>query len=298
MDTKQLAAFCAVVERESFSRAATSLGVTQPAVSQQVRALEERLGSQLLDRSGRRVVPTDAGARLYRGAQRLLALEEQLLTELSEPVAGPLGGTLELGASTGPAAIVVPLLLCEFQQANPSLDVRLSVHDTQTVVSLVAERQLELGIVGAARRRRSVEFEPFFSDEVILVCSPGLPFAGRTISVAELPEIPLVLMQEGAGVRQLLEDELRRQGRRLRDLRGELVLGLQESVRSAVPAGYGATFISRPAVEADLATGTLAEVRVSGLDLQREISIARAAGRVPSRAAEAFLTFAKDKLGQ
>jgi len=296
MDTRQLAAFCAVVERESFSRAASSLGVTQPAVSQQVRALEKRVGLQLLDRSGRRVVPTDAGARLYRGAQRLLTLEDQLFTELSHPTEGPLAGTLEIGASTGPAAIVVPLLLCEFHRENPALDVRLSVHDTQTVVSLVAERELELGIVGAARRRRAVEFEPFFSDEVILVCPPGHPSAGKTIDLDELPEIPLVLMQEGAGVRQLLEDELRRERKRLRDLNVELVLGLQESVRSAVQAGYGATFISRRAVETDLAAGTLAEVRVKGLDLQRQISIARAAGRVPSRAAEAFLAFAEDRL--
>lgn len=296
MDTKQLAAFCAVVERRSFSQAAAALGVTQPAVSQQVRALEKRLDSQLLDRSGRRVVPTDAGTRLYRSAQRLLALEEQLLADFTEPAEGPVGGTLGIGASTGPAAIVLPLLLCEFQRANPEVHVQLSVFDTQTVVSLVAERELELGIVGAARKRRSVEFEPFFSDEVILVCPPGHELAGRTITLDELAHAPLILMQEGAGVRQMVEDELRRQGRRLRDLRANLVLGLQESVRSAVQAGYGATFISRRAVEAELAAGTLAEVRVDGLDLQRQISIARAAGRVPSRAAEAFLTFARERL--
>jgi LysR family transcriptional regulator, transcriptional activator of the cysJI operon len=296
MDTKQLAAFCAVVERESFSQAAALLGVTQPAVSQQVRSLEKRLGTQLLDRSGRRVVPTDAGTRLYRSAQRLLALEEQLLAELTRPDEGRLTGTLELGASTGPAAIVVPLLLCDFHAENRELDVRLSVHDTQTVVSLVAERELELGIVGAARRRRAVEFEPFFSDEVILVCPPDHPSADSTIGVDELRELPIVLMQDGAGVRQLLEDELRRQGTRLRNLRVELVLGLQESVRSAVQAGYGATFISRRAVETDLAAGTLAQIRVDGLDLQRQISVVRATGRVPSRAAEAFVAFARERL--
>ena len=296
MDTKQLAAFCAVVERASFSRAAALLGVTQPAVSQQVRALEKRLGVQLLDRSGRRVVPTDAGTRLYRGAQRLLALEEQLLAEATYPSQGPLTGTLEIGASTGPAAIVMPLLLCEFHEANPSLDIRLSVFDTQTIVSLVAERELEVGVVGAARSRRSVEYESFFSDAVILVCPPGHPDAGKTLDLGALMELPLVLMQEGAGVRQLLEDELRRRGKRLRDLRVDLVLGLQESVRSAVQAGYGATFISRRAVEADLAAGTLAEIRVKGLDLERQVSIARAAGRVPSRAGEAFVAFARERL--
>src|SRR5206468_970669 len=154
MDTRQLAAFCAVVERRSFSQAAARLGVTQPAVSLQVRSLEKRLGTQLLDRSGRRVVPTEAGLRLYRGAQRLL----------------------------------------------------------------------QLGIVGAARRHRSVAFEPFFTDEVILACPPGHAFAGRTVELDELKEGPLVLMQEGAGVRQLIEDELRRKGRRVRELGSGLEL--------------------------------------------------------------------------
>src|SRR6187401_1348553 len=116
MDTRQLAAFCAVVERRSFSQAAERLGVTQPAVSLQVRALEKRLGAQLLDRSGRRVVPTEAGLRLYRGAQRLLELEEQLLLDVSSEGEGDLTGELSIGASTGPAAIAVPVLLCEFQR--------------------------------------------------------------------------------------------------------------------------------------------------------------------------------------
>src|ERR671922_202242 len=97
MDTRQLAAFCAVVERRSFSQAAERLGVTQPAVSLQVRALEKRLGTQLIDRSGRRVEPTEAGLRLYRGAQRLLALEEQLVEEVAAGDGGPLRGRLELG---------------------------------------------------------------------------------------------------------------------------------------------------------------------------------------------------------
>src|SRR5437588_7027534 len=102
MDTRQLAAFCTVVERKSFSQAAERLGVTQPAVSLQIRSLEQRLGTQLLDRSGRRVEPTEAGLRLYTSAQKLLALEEQLIEEVSGEADGGPSGTLELGASTGP----------------------------------------------------------------------------------------------------------------------------------------------------------------------------------------------------
>src|SRR6187455_1292322 len=125
MDTRQLAAFCAVVERKSFSQAAERLGVTQPAVSLQVRALEKRLGTRLLDRSGRRVEPTEAGLRLYRGAQRLLALEEQLLAEVGSEDEGELTGTLEIGASTGPGGIVLAQLLCELQALNTELRVVL-----------------------------------------------------------------------------------------------------------------------------------------------------------------------------
>src|SRR5438034_8724782 len=125
MDTRQLAAFCAVVERRSFSQAAERLRVTQPAVSLQVRALEKRLDTQLLDRSGRRVEPTEAGWRLYRGAQRMLQLEEQLLDQLAAEGDGEVSGELSIGASTGPAAIVVPLLLGEFQRVNPAVRVTL-----------------------------------------------------------------------------------------------------------------------------------------------------------------------------
>src|SRR5438034_5548672 len=296
MDTRQLAAFCAVVERKSFSQAAERLGVTQPAVSLQIRSLEQRLGRRLLDRSGRRVEPTEAGLRLYTSAQRLLALEESLLDEISEVDEGALTGTLDLGASTGPGGTVVPLLLCEFSERHLELRVRLTVSDTQTVVDRVADRELELGIVGAGRRHRGVVFEPLFRDEVVLACPPAHRFAGRTVTLDDLREEPLIVMQEGAGVRQVIEDELRRAGTRLRDLEPKLELGLQESARSAVAAGYGVTFISRAAIEADLAAGTLAFARVKGLDPARQISLVRSAGRSPTRAAEAFVSFARAEL--
>ena len=296
MDTRQLAAFCAVVERKSFSQAAERLGVTQPAVSLQIRSLEQRLGRQLLDRSGRRVEPTEAGLRLYASAQRLLALEEQLLEDVLGDEEGELTGTLELGASTGPGGAVVPVLLCQFQEAHPDVRVRLAVSVTQTVVEQVADRQLELGIVGAARRHRGVVFEPFFRDEVVLACPAGHRFAGETVTLDDLRAERVLVMQEGAGVRQVIEDELRAAGTRLRDLDVHVELGLQESVRSAVAAGHGVTFISRSALDADLAAGTIAIARVRGLDPVREIFLARSTGRTETRAARAFVDYAREHL--
>ena len=180
----------------------------------------------------------------------------------------------------------------------PGVRIALTVADTQAVVERVAARELELGIVGAARRHRAVAFEPFFDDEVILACPPGHAFAGRTVSLDELRGESLIVMQEGAGVRQIVEDELRAIGSRLRDLDVRLELGLQESVRSAVQAGYGVTFISRSAVEPELAAGSLTAAKVEGLDARREISLARASGRTPTRAADAFVEFARAKLSE
>ena len=294
MDTRQLAAFCAVVEKSSFSQAAEKLGVTQPAVSLQVRALEERLGQTLLDRSGRRVEPTEAGLRLYRSAQRMLALEEQLYDEVAAE-SGELQGTLAIGASTGPGAHLVPLLLCEFQRAHPELHVALSIWDTQTVSEKVAQRELELGVVGALRRNRSLEFEPLVRDEIVLAVPPGHPAAGGSVTVDGLREETVISMQEGAGVRQVVDEELRRAGLRVRELGPKLELGLQESVKSAVSAGFGVTFISRTAIEGELAAGTLAVARVAGLEPARQIYVVRAKGRPPTRAAEAFLEFAREK---
>jgi|SRR5947208_3750902 len=296
MDTRQLAAFCAVIERKSFSEAAERLGVTQPAVSQQIRSLEQRVGQQLLDRSGRRVEPTEAGNRLYRSAQRLLAMERQLLEEVAGEAEGPLRGQLAIGASTGPGGTVVPVLLCEFAEANPEVTVDLSISDTQSIVDRVARRELELGVVGATPRNRAVAYEPFFHDEVVLVCPPDHPFAGRKVSLDDLKGERLILMQEGAGVRQVIEDELREAGSRLRDLDVRLELGLQESVKSAVEAGHGVTFISRSAVERELGAGTLAAAQVRGLEPSREISLVRATGRVATRVADAFVAFSRERL--
>ena len=292
MDTRQLTAFCAVVDKRSFSQAAETLGVTQPAVSLQVRALEERLGRRLLDRSGRRVEPTEAGRLLYRSARRMLQLERQLVDELEQEETGELRGALAIGASTGPGAHLVPLLLCEFNREHPGVQVALTVSDTHAVIEQVAERELELGVVGALRRHRSLRFEPLARDEIVLAVPPGHEFADREISLRELRRETQVVMQEGAGVRQVIEAELRQAGLRLRDLDHRLELGLQESVKSAVSAGYGVAFISRTAIEGELAADTLSVARVEGIEPARQIYVVRNSGRQPSRAARAFLDFA------
>ncbi|HEX4518718.1 MAG TPA: LysR family transcriptional regulator [Gaiellaceae bacterium] len=296
MGTRQLQTYCEVIEQRSFSRAAARLGITQPAVTLRVRALERRLGAKLIDRSGRRVEPTDAGRRVYRGAQRLLELEEEIVNDLAKQAAGDLAGSFDIGASSGPGGVVVPELLCGFAELHPGLRIALSVFDTQTVIERVAGRTLELGIVGAAPRHRAVEYEPFFRDPVVLACPPGHRFGGRVITLDELREEKLILMQDGAGIRQMIEDGLRDLGIRLRDLNVGLELGLQESVTTAVRSGNGVSFISRSSVERELAAGTLTEAQVAELELEREIFLISASGRSESAASRAFVDYAREML--
>ena len=130
----------------------------------------------------------------------------------------------------------------------------------------------------------------------MLAVPPKHRFAGKTVDLDDLRAETLILMQEGAGVRQMIEDELAAAGLRTRDLEVRLELGLQESVKAAVAAGHGVTFISRSSMEPELASGSLAAARVKGLDPKREISLVRSTGRTPSRVAEAFVEFARQKV--
>ena len=296
MDTRQLAALVAVVDRASFSQAAEQLGVTQPAVSLAIRALEKRLGATLLDRSGRTVQPTEVGRAAYRHAQRILGAEDDLFRALDEG-ATDVTGQLSLGVSAGPSERILPPILGRFRDVHPEVHVALRVDDTDSVIALVVDRQVELGVVGAERPHRSLLFEPFLRDEVVLCVPPGHPFDGRLVSIEELRAAPLVLQQEGSGIRAVTERELRRLGVRPRDLNIVAELGLTESTKAAVEAGIGVCFMSRLSIERDVIEGLVGSATVEGIKTARMLFAVRLAHRPSSRTTQAFLEFARLELG-
>ena len=223
----------------------------------------------------------------------MLALEEQLYDEVADE-SGGLQGTLAIGASTGPGAHLVPLLLCEFQRAHPELHVALSIWDTQTVSEKVAQRELELGVVGALRRNRSLEFEPLVRDEIVLAVPPGHRAAGGPVRSTSSAEETVIAMQEARacarsstrssaapayGSATSAEAGARPAGvgeeRRLRRLRRHLHLADGDRGRAR--------------------RGTLCDGPGRGLDPARQIYVVRAKGRPPTRAAAAFLEFAREK---
>ncbi len=297
MDLRQLLTLRTVVDKGSFSHAAEELGISQPAVSFQIRSLEDRIGQRLLDRSGRRVTLTDAGHVVDAHARRMLALEDELLREVAG-LSDHLSGPLVLGSSTGPGELLLPHLLGGFKRENPEVEVSLVVQDTQTVCDRVLDDEIELGVVGAARPHRGLVFTPFVRDELVVICPPDHPLGGkRRMALADLAAQPLILQQRGSGVRAVLEAAFRAAGIRMRDLDVILEIGLQQSVRVAVLDGLGITVISRLAVERDLAEGRLVAVEVKGAVLARDFSLVRHAGRTPSRVSEGFVEYAHEHLG-
>ena len=295
MDLRQLRTLTEVADRGSFSSAADALGISQPAVSQQIRALERDAGGRLLDRRGRRVELTDRGALVLRYARRMLALSEEFQRDLDSG-GDELAGQLVVGSSTGLGEHVLPLLLGGFRAEHLGFAVSLRIEATSTVIDRVLRRELELGVVGAIRPHRALVYEPFLRDRVILAVPGGHRFAGRTVGLAELVGEPLILMQTGAGVRTVIEDELRRAGVRPRDLNVAMEMGLQESAKAAVEAGYGVSFLSELAVERELRLGTLDTAEVAGIDASRDFSAVRPAGHDPSRLVAAFMAWSRQRL--
>ena len=287
MDTRQLAAFCAVVERRSFSQAAERLGRDaargQPADPGAREAARDEAPRPLgpprrADRGRDAALPRRAAAARARGAGRRRGRRGG-----DGRARGPVR---DRGLDRARAGSCSRSSSASSARCTPSSTSLLSVFDTQTIVERVAARELELGVVGAARRHRGVVFEPFFHDEVILACPPGPPV--RRADGHARRGARGRADRDAGGRRRPADDRGRAAAARACGC-ATSTSGSSSACRSRSRArcapGYGVTFISRTSVESDLAAGTLAEARVEGLELRREIYLVRAAGRAETRAA-------------
>jgi len=270
---EEFVTFCAVVEHRSFSHAAEHLGISQPAVSQQIKALEATYDVPLLLRSSLGVTLTERGQAIYDYAVRIVGLYERSKRSLREDEEDPTG-TLSVGASTGVGEVVIPIALARYKQAHPGVQVNLHVADSTEIVDRVVRDQIEIGFVGAKRRDRHLRFEPFVTDRLVLVFSPAHPLAGRAnLYVEELAKVPLILQQPGSGATQALRRALERSGVSPDRLNILAEVGLQESTKHTVMTGLGGTVISRLGVAEELHDGRLVEVPIEELDLTHEFYI-------------------------
>ncbi len=288
MEMKYLDIFCKVVELKSFSKAAVALHITQPTVSIHVKALEDEFSAKLLDRLGKKVIPTQAGEILYRYAKEIARLKEEARLALDQ-LSGRMRGRLLVGASTIPGEYIMPRLLGSFKKLYPEVMPVLRVADTGDVYAMVLNGTVDVGVVGYVTKDRNIVSRTFLDDEMILVASPGM--RTRMIDKEALLDLPLLQREIGSGSRSSLEASLREGGIEPASLNIVAEMGSTQAMIQAVKSGMGVAFISRLAVMGDIEKRTLREIKVKGLSIKRKFYIITHRLRADSPITKTFLQF-------
>ena len=287
LNLHHLEVFHAVAISGSLTAAAHSLGTSQPAITKQLRLLEETLGTVLLDRLPRGVRLTAAGELLERHARALFAQRDRALAELAE-LKGLRRGRLELAASLTVGSYLLPGILARFHGLYPDVAVRVSVGNTRVGLERVRDGEVDAALVEGPVELDGVEAREFARDELVVTAPAGHPLSRRRgpVPLRRILSEPLVEREEGSGTREILERELSRLGA---DWKPSLVVGGTEAIKGLVAAGMGLAVLSRLAVVAECRDGRLSVLRVPELSLGRALSVAQPAGRTPSLALGEFL---------
>jgi len=292
LDNFRLVVFRTVAEQRSFRKAAEELYLTQPAVSLQIKALEEDIGVQLFDRTGAQIALTEAGKVLLGYSQQANALFVQAEQEIAA-LSGDHAGQLALGASTTIAQYVLPRLLGEYCKEHPRVHPTLISGNTEQIVEAVEKQKIELGFIEGPARSREVKSEPFLEDELVLIASTAHEWAERaSISVFDLCSAPLLMRERGSGTRRVIEMALERQGAKRSAMHIVMELDSTEAIKSAVEAGLGVGFVSRWAIAKDLRLGTNFKiVAIEGLRIKRDFLVTYIKGPEPQGLAHQFRRF-------
>ena len=283
----QLSAFLTVVRRGSVTAAAEELFVTQPSVSAAVAALERELGTKLLERDGRGLRPTDAGAAFAPYAAHVLGLLEEGERAAREAAAGG-RSMLRISAVTAGGDHVVPQLIRAFRDAHPELDIDLHVGNRSEVFAGVLDHWADVAITGRVPDDDRLRGEAFGVNEIVLVTAPDDPLAKRRwVAVEELAACPWLLREPGSGSRAMVDEWLRQRGL----VPPVLTLGSNTAVREAARAGLGIGMVSRTAAALELRLGLLGTIRPRGGLPQRQWFVVRSTVGPPRPAADAFVAF-------
>jgi DNA-binding transcriptional LysR family regulator len=298
MDLRRLEVFAKVAELGSFSRAAEALFLTQPTISEHIRALEVEVGLPLLDRLGRGATPTPAGRVLLEYARRMLKLAEEARQAI-EHFQGRMSGTLVVGGSTIPGEYVLPALMGQFKAKYPDIAITLRVGSSRQVSEWVDGGRVEIGVVGARPVLRSLTARELMTDELVVVVPAGHPWAGRkSVGVADVRSEPLIVREPGSGSREALERALREAGTDLDAFRVAGEIGSTQAIKQAVRAGVGITIISKRAVEDECRAGLVSCVKVRDLKVARSFYLVTHRERTRSPLAEAFVAFVESQVGE
>jgi len=294
IESFRLAVFRVVAERLNFTQAADVLHLTQPAVTSQVKALEQELGLRLFERIGGGVRLTPAGERLCAFAVEANTRAQQALRELGA-LSGEQLGRLCLGASTTIAQYLLPRLLAQFLKVHSRIDLSVVSANTAQIVDRLLARTIQIGLIEGPPGTSEIKVETFVEDEIVVIVGAEHPFAARADqppAVSELADEPLLVREPGSGTRRVVENALRKAGLGPRDTRIIMELDSTEAIKSGVESGLGVGFVSRWALRAAELPAVRA-VKIQGLEIKRSFEFIYPHGPLPEEPALGFLSFAR-----
>jgi DNA-binding transcriptional LysR family regulator len=295
IDLQRLEAFIFAAESLSFSEAGKQMHLSQPTISHHIKALETDLGVELFDRAGHPIRLTDAGRLLLPWARKLIrqSIEIQdMMTSQKDKIIG----NLNIACSTTTGKYILPLLAARFCQRHPGIRMSILACTPEYVVPRLLEGEANLGVVSfEIRKEEGLEYKKFFEDSITLVVPPDHPWALReAVDPEELLAEPMIIRESTAGTRRVLLAELAKHDITLDDLNILLELGNAEAAVKTVAAGYGISFVSELATDCSLERGKVVALKVSGLDLRRQVYMVRRTLEPPNRPQETFWGFIHD----
>lgn len=291
-DLRQLEIFCKVVDLGSFSKAADAVYLAQASVSERIANLEKMIGTTLLDRLGRQVVPTKAGEILYKHAVLLLDMKRTARMEM-EDFLGVKQGEIHMGGSTIPGEYILPKVIGNFNEKYPSISVVLTIADTSEIEGRVLAGRLELGVVGSKDSHKSLIYQELWKDELVLAI-PAKHRWGRKreVSLPELSEEPFIMREVGSGTLKSMEESLRdTESKAAGALQVVARFGSSTAVKEGIKAGLGVSILSSRAIDTELKTRVLKAVRVKGLPMYRRFYLIRDRRRIASPLCQAMIDF-------
>jgi LysR family transcriptional regulator, transcriptional activator of the cysJI operon len=288
LENFRLKVFRAVAEHLSFRKAAEHLFISQPAVTLQIKALENDLGTRLFDRSAGRISLTPEGSILLSYANKIAALVSDAEHKLGAGN-GKVTGELSLGVSTTIAQYVLPRLLGAFLTEHPGVQFSLHSGNTAEIVELLLTGKVSIGLIEGPARDRSVRTEPFMEDELVLITPPEFPLDHLTRQ--QLLSSILLMREQGSGSRRVVETALEKAGCKLKSFQKVMDLDSTEAIKSAVEAGLGLGFVSLWAISKELELGALKVAQVTGLRVTRHFTLISRTGPPPQGPAGALRTF-------
>lgn len=291
-DLRQLEIFQKVVDLRSFRKAAEAVHLAQASVSERIANLESQVGARLLDRLGRKVVPTRAGEVLYKHAALLLDMKRTACQEM-EGFLGLRKGQVQVGASTIPGEYILPATLGGFCRQYPSVSVILTISDTRGIEKSVLSGDLEMGVVGSRGQEKSLVSHELWQDELVVVAPSGHEWSERQeIPLETFVREPFLFREKGSGTFHILDGCLQRAGLRgVGDLKPVAFLGSSTAIKEGVKAGLGVSVLSRRAVDTEVRAGLISVLRLQQVPLFRRFYLIRDRRRIASPLCQVMMDF-------